>query len=89
MFQSNASFINIAPENKSAYKISFKSNLPYTRGITQRRVTSGKAYYVSGLAPGQHSSEKTSQRWRTAGDAVSDLTGPGILRPPASIAIGL
>ena len=30
------------------------------------------------LAPGQHSFEETSQRWRTARDNVSDLTGPGI-----------
>ena len=29
------------------------------------------------LAPGQHSSEKTSQRLRSVGDTVSDLTDPG------------
>ena len=41
-----------------------------------KRVTSGGIHL--GLAPGQHSSEKTSQRWRAVGDAVPDLTGPGI-----------
>ena len=30
-----------------------------------------------GLAPGRHSSEETSQRWRVVGDTVFDLTGPG------------
>ena len=33
---------------------------------------------LRGLAPEQHSSESTSQRWRAVGDTVSDLTGPGI-----------
>ena len=42
-----------------------KSNLHYTRGITPQHVTSG-------LAPEQHSSEETLQRWR------HDLTGLGI-----------
>ena len=36
-----------------------KSNLQYTRDITPKRVTSGGAH-LSGLAPGQHSSEETS-----------------------------
>ena len=31
-----------------------------------------------GLAPGQRSFEKTSQRWQTVGYTVSDLTGQGI-----------
>ena len=35
-----------------------KSNLHYTRSITPKRVTSGGAH-PRGLAPGQHSSEKT------------------------------
>ena len=30
------------------------------------------------FAPGQYSSEETSQRWRIAGDRAFDLTGPGI-----------
>ena len=33
---------------------------------------------MCGLAPGQHSSEETSQRWLAVGDTASDLTGPGI-----------
>ena len=51
-----------------------KSNL-YTRGITPKRVAvaSGRVH-LYGLAPGQHSSEKTSQRWRAVGDTVSGLT---------------
>ena len=53
-----------------------KSNLHYTRRITPKRVTSCGAH-LHGLAPGQHSSEESSQRWRVVGDTV-DLTGPGI-----------
>ena len=30
------------------------------------------------LAPGQHSFEEMSKRWRAVGDTVSDLTDPGI-----------
>ena len=29
-------------------------------------------------APGQHSTEKMSLRWRAVGNPVSDLAGPGI-----------
>ena len=47
-----------------------KSNLHYTRRITPKRVTSCGAH-LRGLAPGQHSSEETSQRWRVVGDTVS------------------
>ena len=47
-----------------------KSNLHYTRGITPKRVTSGGAH-LRDLAPGLHSSEETSQRWRAVGDSVS------------------
>ena len=54
-----------------------KSNLPYTRGITPKRVTSG-GIHLRGLAPGQHSSKETSQWWRAVGDTVSDLTGQRI-----------
>ena len=46
-----------------------KSNLHYTRGITPKRVTSGGAH-LRGLAPGLHSSEGTSQRWRAVGVTV-------------------
>ena len=31
------------------------------------------------LAPGQHSSEETSQQWRVVGSTVFDLTDPGIV----------
>ena len=34
--------------------------------------------HLRDLAPGQHSTEETSQRWRAFGDAVSDLTDPRI-----------
>ena len=57
--------------------IKIKSNLHYTRGITPKHVTSGGVHF-RGLAPGQHSSEKTSQWWQAIGDTVFDLTGPGI-----------
>ena len=48
-------------------------NLHHTRVITPKRVTSGGAH-LRDLAPGLHSSEKTSQPWRHC----VDLTGPGI-----------
>ena len=51
--------------------------ITFIRGITPKRVTSGRAH-LRGLAPGQHSSEETSQRWRAVGHCVSNLTGPGI-----------
>ena len=34
--------------------------------------------HFRGLAPGQHSSEKMSQRWRVVSDTESNLTGPEI-----------
>ena len=40
-----------------------------TYDIAPKRETSGGAHF-RGLAPGLHSSEQTSQRWRTAGDTV-------------------
>ena len=59
-----------------------KSNLHYTRGITPKRVTSGRAH-LRGLAPGLHSSEETLQLWQAIDD-TADLTGPGNEpRPPA------
>ena len=45
--------------------------------ILCRSVTSGEAH-LRDLAPGQHSFEETSQRCRTVGDTVFDLTHPGI-----------
>ena len=53
-----------------------KSSFPYTRVITPKRVTSGWAH-LRCLAPGQHSSEETSQLWQGVDDTVSDLTDPG------------
>ena len=41
----------------------YKSNLHYSRDITPKRVTSG-GIHLSGLAPGQHSSDETFPRWR-------------------------
>ena len=58
---------------KAFDKLHFKSNLHYAPGITSKRVTSG-GVHLRGLAPEQHSSEETSQRWRDVGDTVSDLT---------------
>ena len=51
------------------FRFGFKSNLHYTRRITPKRVTSCGAHLRS-LAPGLHSSEETSQRWRVVGDTV-------------------
>ena len=48
-----------------------------TRGIMPKPVKSGEDHFC-GLSSGQHSSEKTSQRWRVIGDTVLDLTRPGI-----------
>ena len=50
-------------------QIKIKSNLHYTRRITPKRVTSCGAH-LRGLAPGLHSSEEESQRWRVVGDTV-------------------
>ena len=50
-----------------------ESNLHYTRGVTPNRVTSVEVH-LRKLAPGQHSSEETSQRWRSVGDTGFDLT---------------
>ena len=60
---------SIHGSTKRTDKIKSKSNLHYTRGITPKRVTSGGAH-LRGLAPGLHSSEETSQRWRAVGDTV-------------------
>ena len=56
-----------------------KSNLNYTCGITRKRVpTVVVGIHLHGLVPGQHSSDKTSQRRRAVGDTVFDLTSQGI-----------
>ena len=41
-------------------------------------LTNGGDHLLS-LAPGQHSSKETSQRWRVVGYTVSDLTDPGFV----------
>ena len=46
-----------------------QSNRHYTRRNTLKRVTSCDVHLRS-LAPGLHSSEETSQRWRVFGDTV-------------------
>ena len=48
----------------------------YARGITPS-ATSGEDHF-RGLAPRQHSSEETSQRWRAVGDSLFALTGAEI-----------
>ena len=37
----------------------------------------GSGTHLRDLAPGQHSSEETLQRWRAVGDTVSNLTNQG------------
>ena len=48
-----------------------------SRGISPKFVTSDGTH-TRRLAPAQHSSEATSQRWRVIEDTVPNLTGPGI-----------
>ena len=59
-----------------------KSNLHYTHVITPKRLTSG-GVYLRGLAPGQHFSKETSQRWRAVGGNATYLADPGF-EPMAS-----
>ena len=66
-----------------------ESNLHYTRGITRKHETGGGAH-LRGLAPGLHSSEETSQRWRAIGDTVPIWpTRKSNPRPPAPTACTL
>ena len=66
-----------------------KQNLHYTRNITPKRVTSGWVLFC-GLAPGQHSSDETSQRWLTVAGSVSGFAGAGMEpRPSAPIVMSL
>ena len=67
-------------------KVNIKeSNLHYIHyvGITPQHLTNGGVHF-RGLAPGQHSSEETSQRWRAIGDTVTDLTGLGFEPTPTA-----
>ena len=74
----SADTIAFNPENKK--EVSYlnlknqKSNLHYTCGITTKRATSDGAH-LRGLAPMQHSSDETSQRWRAVSDTASQWTG--------------
>ena len=43
--------------------------------VLRLRVTNGSFFHPRDLAPGQPSSEETSQQWRAVGDTLSDLTG--------------
>ena len=66
-----------------------KSNQIFITLTVAKRVTSGGAH-LRGSAPGLHSSEETSQRWRAVGDTVPiwptrDLNP----RPPALTAYAL
>ena len=62
------------------YKI--ESNLHYTCFITlavvSKRGNEWRGPTPRLIAPGQHSSEETLQRWRAVGYSASDLTGFGI-----------
>ena len=42
-----------------------------------------RTVHLGSLAPGQHSSEETSQQRRVVGDSISDLTGP-VIEPQTS-----
>ena len=44
-------------------------NLHYTRNVMSKRVANGEDHLRS-LAPEQHNSEETSQRWQTVADTV-------------------
>ena len=51
-----------------------------TRRISTKRETSGGVHLCS-IAPGQHSSEKTTLRCRAVGDAVSGLLDRPRIKP--------
>ena len=71
-FQSRSNRLKLdAADERSNCKSKLKKyNLHYTRGNRPKRVTSAGAH-LRGLAPGQHSSEETSQRWRAVGDTAT------------------
>ena len=53
------------------------SNLRHACGVISKRAMSS-GIHLRGFAPGQYSSEETSQQWRAVGDTMANLTGPGI-----------
>ena len=61
------------PSNKRTKTILIESLLAVLRRSV---VTSGETQ-LRGLAPGQHSSEEMSQRWRVVGNNMSGSTGSG------------
>ena len=67
----------------AAHKSKKKSNLHcrptrFINSLQYRRVVASGESQPRGLAPGQHSSEESSQRRRAVGYTVSDLTCLGI-----------
>ena len=71
--------IEIPIKNPSGERVEFEvraANL-LARDITPKHATNGRIHF-RGLAPGQHNSKETWQRYRAVGDTVFDLTGPGI-----------
>ena len=65
--------IDIAKLERVISQLIKKSNLHYTRRVASKRVTSD-GIHLHDLAPGQRSSEETSQRWRAVEGSVFDLT---------------
>ena len=62
--------IQLAKHKRHIPHEKIKSNLHHTRDITPKRVTSG-GIHLRGSAPGQHSSEDSSQGWRTVDNTAS------------------
>ena len=75
----------IALDKRELCYAKLKRKLHCTRGITPKRVTSGRDHLYD-IAPGQHSSEETPQRWRLC---VRFTGRESKLRPPASTAMCL
>ena len=61
-------------DEKSFYQ---NIKIAYSRYSVPKRVTSGGAH-LHCLAPGQHSSEETSLRWRAVDDSMFNFTVPRI-----------
>ena len=48
------------------------------------KLVTSSEIHLCGLAPGQHRSKETSQRWQAVGDTVFNLIGPGIKSRPST-----
>ena len=59
-------------------KLFKKLNLHYTRGITSEAFIEWRGSSARLSAWAAQLREEATQRWRTVGDTLSDLTGPGI-----------